>query len=457
MSLLRWSVTTLVSCLLLMFVPVCAQTVNTVFSFNSADGTFPEYGSLMQGRTGGLYGMAEAGGANGVGTVFRFDPTLNYFSVLHTFDVSDGAGAPMGLTLARDGNFYGTTSYGGAYSDGVLFSLSPAGTFTLLHDFTGKADGGNPIVPPTQGSDGNLYGVTYGSTFNSEESVLYKFTPSGQFSTIFTFDAEHGFAPYTPIVQSTNGNLYIAATQGGSFNCGSVIVLTTSGSLKAVHSFHCEGAGSYASGLIHASDGNFYGTAAIGGTYNFGTVFRFDQRTGEFTVLHNFGGTIGDGQNPIGGLTQGTDGNFYGTAEYGGDSQRGTIYRITLGGVYTQLYSFIDGGVPRGVPLQHTNGMFYGTTNSGGEFGYGSIYSLDMGFVAFVRSSGKIGATVQILGQHLTAATSVTFNGVPATSFSAASDTYMTAVVPTSATTGPVVVTTPRRNLTSNQNFQVLP
>jgi hypothetical protein len=88
------------------------------------------------------------------------------------------------------------------------------------------------------------------------------------------------------------------------------------------------------------------------------------------------------------------------------------------------------------------------------------MYSLNMGlgpFVTFVRSTGKATQTAQILGQGLTGTTSVTFNGIAATSFSVVSDTYLTAVVPAGATTGPVVVTTPNSTFTSNKNFRVGP
>jgi hypothetical protein len=76
-------------------------------------------------------------------------------------------------------------------------------------------------------------------------------------------------------------------------------------------------------------------------------------------------------------------------------------------------------------------------------------------FIAFVRNNGKVGATAQILGQGLTGTSSVAFSGVKATSFKVVSDTYMTAVVPTGATTGPVVVTIPGGSLTSNVSFRI--
>jgi hypothetical protein len=109
--------------------------------------------------------------------------------------------------------------------------------------------------------------------------------------------------------------------------------------------------------------------------------------------------------------------------------------------------------------LQHTNGKFYGDTYSGGRFYQGSIFSLDMGlgpFISLVRYTGRIGQPVQILGQALTGSTAVTINGVAATSFKVVSDTYMTAVIPAGATTGPVVVTTATGTLTSNHNLRIV-
>src|SRR5262249_16672836 len=144
----------------------------------------------------------------------------------------------------------------------------------------------------------------------------------------------------------------------------------------------------------------------------------------------------------------------------GGAHKQGVLFQITKDGTYTLLNSFEgkSGEFPAAPPVQHTNGLFYGTTSQGGQFSLGTVYSLDMGlgpFITFVQATGKVGRAAQILGQGLTGTTSVTFNGVPATSFKVQRDTYMTAVVPPGATTGPVVVTTPTGTLTSNKNFVV--
>jgi uncharacterized repeat protein (TIGR03803 family) len=110
--------------------------------------------------------------------------------------------------------------------------------------------------------------------------------------------------------------------------------------------------------------------------------------------------------------------------------------------------------------MQHTNGMLYGTAEEGGANKLGTVYQVNLGlapFIAFVQRAGAVGQTVEILGQQLTGATTVTFNGVPATSFTVSSPTFLLATVPSGATSGPVVVTTPTATLTSNVNFNVAP
>jgi hypothetical protein len=178
--------------------------------------------------------------------------------------------------------------------------------------------------------------------------------------------------------------------------------------------------------------------------------------TGGFTTRERFDWS--DGYDPYSAMIQGTDGNLYGTTVWG--LCCGVAFNVAPAGGLTVLSAFNGGSWgedPIGGLLQGTNGIFYGTT--AGDTGTSStIYSLDMGlgpFITFVMATGKAGQTAQILGQGLTGATSVTFNGVAATKFSVVSDTYMTAVVPAGATTGAVVVATPAGNLTSNVSFRI--
>jgi uncharacterized repeat protein (TIGR03803 family) len=170
---------------------------------------------------------------------------------------------------------------------------------------------------------------------------------------------------------------------------------------------------------------------------------------------------VADGAFPEAGLTEGTDGDLYGSTLKGGKNQLGTLYQITTSGQYKLLYSFAAevGSGPAAALLQHTNGKFYGTASGDGRNNAGSLYSFDVGlgpFVALVRYAGRVGQPVQILGQGLTGSTGVTINGVAVTSFKVVSDKYMTAVIPVGATTGPVVVTTANGTLTSNHNLRIV-
>jgi len=168
----------------------------------------------------------------------------------------------------------------------------------------------------------------------------------------------------------------------------------------------------------------------------------------------------------LSGLALGTDGNFYGVTQAGGQDNGGTIFSLTPNGKLTTVHSFSgpDGDEPMAAPIQATNGILYGTTAYGGSGApscggrCGTIYSLDMGlgpFVAFVRAAGKIGETGGILGQGFAGTMGVTLNGTPA-EFAVVSDTFIKATVPEGATTGYVTVTTPTGVLSSNVPFHVI-
>ncbi len=400
-----------------------AQTVTDVFTFSGTGASQnPAFVTPTQGRDGKLYGTT-FGPTSGtsLGSVFKIT-TTGSGGDLYAFNGTQGANPFGGLTLGSDGSFYGTTGFGGASNEGVVFKI------TRL------------VIA----------------------STVYKITPSGSFSTIYQFDQAHGSTVPAPLIQGSDGNLYGVAEGGGANNCGTVFRMTRSGTVISTYSFLCGNGGKFPVGpLVQASDGNFYGTTSEGGSQNLGTIFKMNKDGKQVTVLHSFRGGIADGEFPVGGLVQGTDANLYGSANGGGSSNDGVLFSISTSGAYTLLYSFqtATGQAPIASLLQHTSGLFYGTTNLGGANGYGVVYSLNIGlgpFITFVRSAGRVGGPAQILGQALTGATTITFNGIAATSFSVVSDTYMTAVVPGGATTGPVVVTTPSGALTSNKNFIIL-
>jgi uncharacterized repeat protein (TIGR03803 family) len=162
-----------------------AQNVTLVYSFsNLGSSANPIHVIPAQGRDAKLYGTTEG---TDFGSIFRVK-TTGAGTTLYTLDGTEGIGPVAGLTLASDGNFYGTTLSGGSANVGVLFRITPAGVYTPLHDFGGGADGGYPEAPPIQASNGNLYGTTTGST----TSTIYEYTLSGTFSTIYQFDGTAG-------------------------------------------------------------------------------------------------------------------------------------------------------------------------------------------------------------------------------------------------------------------------
>ncbi|HEY6292878.1 MAG TPA: choice-of-anchor tandem repeat GloVer-containing protein [Terriglobia bacterium] len=463
--------------------PGSAVRFKTLFTFDNADGAEPEV-ALVQGTDGNLYGTAYAGGLYDNGTVFKITPQ-GALTTIYNFcaqtNCPDGNEPDAALTLGTDGNFYGTTYFGGANADacqtgcGVVFKITPAGAMTTLYSFCalpGCADGAAPGAL-VQGNDGNFYGtILEGGSANCVNTcgTVFKITPAGVLTTLYKFTGADagGYYPnsFERLVQGTDGNFYGTTTFGGPASgcggstCGTVFKITPEGALTTLYNFQGGAGESENPGgdLIQATDGNFYGNAG-GGYFNStcfdscGTIFKMTPE-GVVTTLVSLDGT--DGVGPVG-LIQATNGNFYIVAEGGGPHNSGTILEVTPEGVVTVLHDFSngsDGSFPFSGVVQATNGTFYGDTASGG-----TIYSLSTGLGPFVESvptAGKAGGTVKILGNNLKFATGVTFNGV-ATSFTAKSGTYIEATVPAGATTGPIVVTLPSGTLTSNVNFQVLP
>jgi uncharacterized repeat protein (TIGR03803 family) len=428
------------------------------FGIKSSDPFNPvNSGIIAQGRDGNLYSTAPQGGTGGgQGVVFKITPAGKLTVLNSSKTVLFPSG---GLTLGTDGNFYGTNSAGG-FGPGNIFRVTAGGTMTTLHSFTLNG----PSAPPIQGIDGNFYGtsVNDGNGFGT----VYKITPSGTFTVLHSFaDGTDAAFPLAPLVQATNGSFYGTTEAGGSFNEGNVFKITASGTFTTLFTFDDTHGGNPFDALIQGSDGNFYGTAKLHGAGSLGVVFKMTS-AGAITVLHNFAGT-GDGSDPVGGVVQATDGNLYGTTSMAtGNSGCGTIFRISTGGKnFATLFTFPSDGSKGCNPLvtlvQHTNGILYGDTNGGGtgNNNHGVFYSLSASlppFVSLLPYSGKVGKTIEFLGQGFTSSTTVSFNGTAATP-AVKSGTYLTAAVPSGATTGFVTVTTSSGTLTSNKKFRVTP
>ena len=343
-----------------------AVTLTNLFSFNGPDGDNP-YAALAQGRDGNFYGTTAGGGTSNLGTVFRISPSGS-FTNLHTFPAFTGDGnTPQdALVQGSNGNFYGTTLGGGTSNLGTVFLISPSGSYTNLYSFSGP-DGASPQGGLVQGSDGNFYGTTLGGG-TSNSGTVFLISPSGSLTNLYSFSRPGGVIPIAGLVQGSDGNFYGTTYYGGTSNLGTVFVISPSGSYTNLYSFSgSDGELPYA-GLVQGSDGNFYGTTENGGPYqssldNGGTVFRISS-SGTMTNLHSFGGGD-DGTAPLGGLVQGSDGNFYGTTAAGGFFHGGTVFRISLSGTCTNIYNFFTSrpNFPQAGLVQGGDGNFYGTTS----------------------------------------------------------------------------------------------
>jgi uncharacterized repeat protein (TIGR03803 family) len=478
-----------------------AQTVSRRI-LDGANGANPS-GTLTQGWNGNFYGTALYGGPYvdrskhnaGYGTIFEMTPdgqvtTLYSFcSQLKGRICTDGQLPRSGLILAANGNFYGTTVQGGANNFGTFFEIMPGGQLTTLYSFCSQScpEG---LLPNglVQAVDGKFYGTTQSGGAGGG-GTIFAITPAGKLTVIHSFEDATGSVPAATLLQATNGYLYGTTASGGANDkcvgtCGTVFGVTPAGDYKVLHNFcalpNCDDGYSPEAPLIQGSDGNLYGTTVLGGANGSGTAFKLTL-DGQFTTLYTFCSVINsrncvDGYFPQAGLVQGTDGNFYGTSAIGGEQSGGNIFQLTPDGALTVLYSFCitvtscpDGSRPSTSLTQATNGILYGVTDTGGDSkdcpytplgpGCGSAFATTVGLAPFVQAnpgSGKLGWTIHILGNNLTGATSVTFNGTPA-SFAVLSGTHIKAKVPAGTTSGMIEVTTPSGTLSSLVPFRLLP
>jgi uncharacterized repeat protein (TIGR03803 family) len=193
------------------------------------------------------------------------------------------------------------------------------------------------------------------------------------------FDDSNGAEPYF-LVQAKGGNLWGTTFGSGSTYCGTAYNVSPRGIFTSVLTLNCSTSfpdGNEPQGLIQGSDGNFYGVTFFGGSNEQGSVFKLAPN-GVLTILVSFDGSDGsNGSGPVGTLTEGNDGNFYG-ATYGGGNQNGMIFKVTPKGILTTLYQFdfTHGAQPYAGVIQAANGDFYGTTYSGGAFGGGTVYRI---------------------------------------------------------------------------------
>jgi uncharacterized repeat protein (TIGR03803 family) len=353
------------------------ETVLHTFT-GGADGSLPDYAGVIRDSAGNLYGTTNSGGTPGEGSVYRVS-TTGQEKLLYVFPGSTGGNNPASSVI-RDsgGNLYGTTLVGGSFAWGVVYKLDVAGHETVLYSFTNGTDGGLPRAGVIRDSAGNLYGTTNeGGT--AGRGVLYKVNKNGKETVLHSFTGEaDGDYPFTGVIRDPAGNLYGTTSDGGRYYGGQVYKVSANGQMTALYSFTGGADGGYPdAGVIRDSAGNFYGTTDIGGTFNNGVVYKVNA-AGQETVLYSFTGGV-DG-SLASGVIRDSAGNLYGTTDAGGTSGAGVVYKVDMTGHETVLYSFTggaDGGQPLTPVVRDSAGNLYGTTSAGGTSGAGVVYKVD--------------------------------------------------------------------------------
>jgi uncharacterized repeat protein (TIGR03803 family) len=364
-----------------------AQTLTNLHSFVGSphDGSFPQAG-LVQGRDGNFYGTTGGGGTStncsgGCGTVYKISSSGSLTN-LYSFgsSPSDGENPAAGLVQGSDGNFYGTTYDGGTSNVGTVFRISTNGSYTNLYSFgSSPHDGSLPQAGLVQGGDGNFYGTTQYGGMNGNLGTMFRISASGNYTNLYSFGGSpgNGEVVYARLVLGNDGNFYGTTYEGGTNDAGTVFRISPSGNHTNLHLFGVspsDGENPTAE-LVQGSDGNFYGTTSEGGTNGDGTVFRISPGGG-YTNLHSF--VALGGAYPFAGLVQGSDGNFYGTTYFGGTNGDGNVFRISPSGSFATLWQFSgnDGRNPQGALVQGSDDSFYSTTYIGGTNNEGAVFKL---------------------------------------------------------------------------------
>ena len=383
------SLAVLTAGVLLIGAAAASAASSTVYSFTGGADGGSATAAPVDGGDGLLYGVTPFGGLvgsatpDGSGTIYSLDAS-GHVATLHTFDRINGE-RPTGLTRAADGWFYGTTSHGGdldpaSYTggQGTLFRWNPAAGLEVLHRFW-SIHGSWPSAAPTLGVDGAWYGSSrYDSTYPNY-GTLWRWTPDGGLEVLKDFGGVDGNSPLGPLTRASDGYLYGTTDAGGIWSCGTIFrIAPYTGAHELLAEFNFSNGCNPKAGVTQASDGNFYGTTEKGG---YGTVFRFDVATRSITTLHTMDAYGGTGARPVGPLFQAADGYVYGTTPQGGATGHGVVFRVDPATGHLQVvheFRGTDGQTARGGLTEWTNGLLYGTTPVGGAFNRGVVYTLDV-------------------------------------------------------------------------------
>ncbi len=413
-----------------------------ILDFDGDNGGAP-YGALIQAGNGKLYGLTSIGGANNVGVLFEYDPSTNIYTKKIDFDGTNYGSNPYGtLLLADNGKLYGMTNAGGTNGDGVLFEYDPVtDTYTKKIDFDATSTGSGPYASLVQLSDGKLYGMTpnggtngygvifeydissntltkkfdfdnsnsgaspYGDLQPTPDGKLYGMTSSGGANgsgVLFEYDpstdtytkkldfdnsvALGGF-PYGSPILASNGKLYGLTTMGGKTQYGVLFEydMETDTYTKKLDFNYSENGYLPSSSVALADNNKLYGTTEKGGEYGYGVLFEYDPASGTYTKKMDFDGT-NTGAFPRSTLIKASNGKLYGMTFQGGSNNKGVLFEYNpAGNTYNKILDFSSttGYWPYGYILAADNGKLYGMTSRGGQYSKGVLFEYDLSTLVY--------------------------------------------------------------------------
>jgi uncharacterized repeat protein (TIGR03803 family) len=383
------------------------NSINTVADIGIPEPAYPT-GGMTDDGSGSIWGASLAGGANGVGTVFKINKLTNAIATIVTFDGTSastdnfrGSSPQSGLASDGTGNLWGTTGAGGVNNYGTVFKISGStGAITTILDFDNSSStsdshrGGNPLAGLVSDGTGNFWGTTdEGGAY--EDGVIFKVNiTTGAMTTVADFDGsssptdnQRGNGPEARLASDGAGNLWGTTFTGGVNGDGTVFKINIStGTITTVVDFDASLSGTDnqrgsfpEAELVNDGAGYMWGTTYQGGVTGVGTIFKVNISSGVITTLVDFDASFGSGDNqrggyPIAGLASDGMGNLWGTTSSQGENSDGTIFKVnTSTGSISTLFDFgqksgpyMDEGERAVGTLVFTGTGFYGSTRLGG-------------------------------------------------------------------------------------------
>lgn len=331
-----------------------------------------------------IWGVSPTGGSESSGSVFNFyDNGTGFLQKSQFTSSTDGKKPQSSVLLSQNGKYYGITSSGGNNNAGTIFQYDHETGFEVLHHLNPPIDG--------SGSKGDLIEVAPGEFIGTTQTsghygsgTIFKFSLNQGFSVLHHFQSSQGGAPSGGLVyDSQTNNIYGACSSGGSAGSGVVFLLNLSqNQYSVIHNFAGSSGGSYPQGgVVLASDGMLYGTTQYGGSNNQGSIFKLNPQTNAFEIIYSLNSVTGDGRYPFSKLIEAEEGVLAGTCNEGGTSGNGTVFKISTTGEFTRLRSLSassTGGYPKAGLSLADEGLMYGVTEFGGSQGFGTIFTIDL-------------------------------------------------------------------------------